>query len=709
MTHASKSTFPIVFAVALAGTSFAGCGDDTNSGPCDPDLGDLTVTFDPPATDGLVDLGDGTLDGDNLTLEICGTVSELDATVEVTVNGASRSATVSGQNWCLPDVSLAESPPAHTIEVAATLCTRTGSASLDLSVALTQPGEIAELALTSPNRQAVELSWTAPGFSGRTATGYIVKYATEALDDGNFDTVGTEVAAPTPSAPGTAEMMSISALRAGTMYYIGVVAVAEDGTRGLPAVAGPIIPDLDSSGGILPEDPDDGNVGLGYQIVRGDFNGDTFSDVAVSAPFRAIGGNDGVGTVYVYFGGADGLGDPAVADVVIEGVDEGGQFGNGMAALEWGGDGATDLAIGAPLGNGFNGGVYVFHGGADFANATSTADADVVISATGGWFTFGTLGFSLAAARFDNDSNDDLIISAPGGGGFNGGVAIVYGGSGDTAIALDDTNSSGNAKVHLIEDNDAIMDPEDLYGTWLANLGPTEGPGDDTDDIAIASFQRASLHVFRGRAQPAAPGVTYLPFDGAIDLEIQNDAGDTTNKFGSGLGSISGFRADGFRDIVIGNWQAGTNNGRIVIVEGDATGVRPVSDIGITTIVSPSVNGYGSIGTALLNNVEAGIAADIDNDGLEDLAFVGGRQPGSEVSLFVWYGHALPVGESTTLDAAHVIPAPPEFTAQVSIGLDTPIRATWAGDLNGDGLEDLAWGEFNSNSSDGVFAVLFDL
>lgn len=705
--------------------------EDENSnqgrtGACSVALLDIVIGFAPPIDDGLVGASDGAVSGNQVTFDVCGTVSELGATIDVSIDGGpAQPAVVTGTNWCLNNITLDESTqmnPFHTIDVSATTGMQFGAASRNVVVDLTPAPPVGNLSGTANTRQSIALSWVAPSDDGAAAASYLVKIADTPIDDGNFDMVGTEIAAFTPSAPGVTEALLVEQLLAGTEYYIGVAARDAAGNRSLAQIVGPLTPDFDATGGIPAMDASAGDNALGYQIAHGDFNGDGFSDLAVSAPFKAVdlnsngtfeGSEFGVGTVYVYFGSAAGIGNPLdPPDVTIEGATSGGQFGNGLAALEWGGDGSTDLAIGVPFGDNSNGRVYVFHGGPGFSMAGGPADADVTIGSAGGWFGFGAMGWTLTSARFNSDTNDDLVIAVPGGGGGVGGIAVVFGGHGETTINLSELDPvpSGSATTLVVRDPDPTL--YDIFGQTLVNLGRTGGAGDLRDDIGVAYPDGNSVYVIRGRAKPATPGVTLSNVNLASDLEIQDDSTDTTEvHFGSSMGSIADLNGDGARDIVIGAWAEGqsgttdTYNGRVRIVDGDAVGTRDVGAISFATI-TPSALSERHFGAAVVNNVTARGSADVNNDGQEDLLIVGGF--GTSVTMYVWYGGGIPTGTVTSNSADHTILAPSSFVSSVGGSSGTPMVAIWAGDMNNDGLEDICWGDFTANNTDGAFEVLWD-
>jgi hypothetical protein len=692
--------------VALASDQY---GNQGRTPPCEIVLVDIAINFAPPIADGLVGAPDGVVSGSTLTLDICGTVSEAGATVEVAINGgALQPATVTGTAWCLAGVSLTESPPAHLIEVTATAGPLLSTRSLTLVVDLTPPDPIgATFTAFAPTRQSIQLSWIAPSDGGATVSGYLVKIATVPLSDGNFDSTGTVLAGPTPTAPGTTQTLLVEHLDAGTDYHVGVAALDAAGNRSVAESLGPIVPDFDATGAIGPVSPADGDNGLGYQMARGDFNGDGYSDLAVAAPFKSVGGVYGVGTVYVYFGSATGL--SALPDVTIEGVEAGGQFGNGLTAIQWGGDAADDLAIGAPYANNYNGRVYIFFGGAGFSAVTGPASANVRINGGGGgWFNAGFLGWSLASARFDADSNDDLVIGVVGGGNGNGGIAVLFGGTSETTITLDDTNPAGSGTATTLVIRDPNPAAYDFFGYWVYNLGRTEGPSDTRDDIGVAYLEGASAFVIRGRARPATAGVTLASFNTATDLQIQNDSTDADGavSFGSAMGSIEDLNGDNARDVIIGSWAEGTNNGRVVIVDGNAVGTQSVAAIAITTITPGA--GVRALGMAVVNNALADIAPDVNNDGQADLLIVGNQGNTPNVTMFIWYGGNIPIGSATTASADHIITAPVEFDAILPPSGGTAMTAIWAGDVNGDGLEDICWADHVAGGRDGAFELLWD-
>lgn len=575
-----------------------------------------------------------------------------------------------------------------------------------------------ELEMFTQNRHSVQLVWTAVEFDelGTPAETYELRLAEVPIDEFNFDQTGFVVdGLPAPASPGSTEVFVVEELEPGKEYYAALYARGFFGERVFVGAAGPVKVDFDSTGPIRAVAPDDGNNGLGYQVAPGDYNDDGFGDLAVSAPFKAVNGQTGAGTVYVYFGGPLGL--ELAPAVTIEGSAVNEQLGNGLTAIQWDDDGVDDLAVGAPGANGFHGRVDVFRGGPDFG--AQAADVRIEASAApGDWFAPSMLGFALTRARFDADEREDLVITAPAGGGGNGGVVVVYGGATTDTIVLSsqDASGAGDAVALVLEDPDpsSILDdpPGPFFGHYVFPLGRTQGASDLDDDIGVAYTEKNAAVVFRGRARPGSAGVTVAGFDPALDLEIQrSNSGDNSSRFGTSMGSIADINGDGQRELAVGMWRDGNNIGRVEIYRGHLTGVHNASNIRLRSI-APALGTCTQdcgVGSAVVNNAAGLVAPDIDGDGLEDLIIVTGMGTG-QVRLLTWFGGSIPTDGDIPIDSAQYSFVPPVDFEASALGPNeaTPITAMWAGDINGDGLEDLCLSDWSANGDDGVLTVLYD-
>ncbi len=695
----------------FVGTATDAAGNTAMTAACRISLADISVNFTGSPADGGVGGSDGTVAAGNLTFTLTGTVSVLGATVTIAVDGgAAVPAVVTGTSWSLV-MTLAGRVAPYAILASATAGPQVGSGALSLVVDLSPPPVVTGLTAVADTRHSIRLQFTAPSDGGAAAASYRIRFATVALTDGNFDTTGLAFASPVPGAPGSAETVRVRPLRTGTAFWIGVAAVDAAGNRSVAQIAGPLTPRFDQTAAYAAPNTT-GNAQLGYAIARGRFNDDAFDDVAIAAPFTTAGGVNGAGEVYVYFGSAAGL--ASAPAVTIRGTVVGGQLGFSLAAVRWSSGTRDDLAIGAP----FAATVYVFNGGAAFPAGTvaaTTAPRRINVAAGASWFSGSGFGWSLAAADHDGDGTDDLVATAVfGGGGVAGAAVVFYGGtvpSGIVAISDVSAAGSGTAVMRMYEQ------PLGFFGGYLHNLGPTQGSSDVTDDLGVSSYEDfvagAEVFVFRSTSgRPAAPGVTREPFTVGRDVRIQYVTPDALLEWGVTMGSISDQNGDGARDIVIGDFRAGdglADAGVVFVIDGDTIGVAGVAATnvpGVALVTLQETTAQRQFGMSVVNNATSA-NPDVDGDGNEDLV-VGGRASGTTQSqLQVWFGPLTPGVESPPAPD-HTIDGPVGWNSTTPTNGGSAIVAIWAGDVNGDGLDDICWADQTTAGLDGSFQVLWD-
>jgi hypothetical protein len=236
------------------------------------------------------------------------------------------------------------------------------------------------------------------------------------------------------------------------------------------------------------------------------------------------------------------------------------------------------------------------------------------------------------------------------------------------------------------------------------------GPADQSDDLVVSYIDGTNrVLVFRGSSShPTTTGVHARSFTIGQDVRIDHASGDIQTEYGSSAGSIADQNGDGARDLVIGSYRENADTGMVLIVDGNTLGTA-----GITTDVTPGVlitriaatvsDLY--FGAGIVNNAtEPG--ADVDGDGLEDLLIT--TRQGASADVLVWFGGSIPPGDVTTATAQHVISGPSTFNGAAPGFGGTLHAILWAGDVNGDGLADVCWGDFTGNGGDGSFQVFWD-
>ena len=396
-------------------------------------------------------------------------------------------------------------------------------------------------------------------------------------------------------------------------------------------------------------------------------------------------------------------------------------------------------------------------------------------SVDAGWFAGGFIGWSLATTRFDSDGLEDLLIGvagaknpdSEGGTVASGGAAVVYGGNGlNGTIGLSSVDGSqmNGAVAHYLPFPLETVDPgseedgNDTFGHRVFNLGRLSSNA-TTDAIAVVASAdqvmadadvppvtgphprgpgegRDAVYVWRspGSLPGSGPAVS-LDFDITRDLAIQ--ASNATNDdmtvnpdgtsfessyFGDSVGTISDRNNDQVRDIVVAAMRDGSSDeGTVYIVDGSRVGVYqtdfvfPSSDPFTLLSISGSIS-EPRFGSMIVNNADSMLGADVNADGEEDLVIVGGAV--QNIKMYVWYGDTLPTNTGSTTvtlnhtSADHTVLAPPEFLGEVSESFVSPTVAIWAGDTNGDSLEDMCWSMHADGNDppeyDGVIEFLDD-
>ena len=249
---------------------------------------------------------------------------------------------------------------------------------------------------------------------------------------------------------------------------------------------------------------------FGKALAAGDFNDDNVTDLAVGMPGAPVDDFANTGAVLVFYGTPTGLVTQTVQILhqdlpgMPEHNDKGDSFGWTLAAGDFNGDGADDLAISAP-GEDFGsikdgGAVWTVYGkagprssGGGLAPTGGVRASQLLVQGARGLYeTFdpGDLfGLALATGNFDGDSEankpiDDLAIGVPqediGIRADTGGVQVLYGSSGGL--------STDNLFWHQGSPNiEGANETGDLYGCALAagNFDGAKNGTFDVDNLAV--------------------------------------------------------------------------------------------------------------------------------------------------------------------------------------------------------------------------------
>ena len=337
--------------------------------------------------------------------------------------------------------------------------------------------------------------------------------------------------------------------------------------------------------------------GLGVNTA-GDVNGDGYDDVIIGERKKLP---TTYGNIYIYYGGADGLGD---VPTKITG-NEYSSFGHSVApAGDIDQDGYDDVLIGEPYYEhptiGFETGqVYIYYGSASGLD-TARTPWNVV-----GEQSEGAFGYIVASAGdVDDNGHSDVVIGAFG-----------YA----TPETGDDT---GRAYVYYNFENGLSTTPDWIYtgeqtneeiGGGYSVAGAGDINNDGYDDILIGGsnytgdqFEEGRVMAFYGG--PSGLGTSERNPDWEIDGQMrESELGWTV----AGLGDVNG---DNIDDIGVGgvNYsQYGDEKaGRVAIFYGSDNGLSMTPDWNMARDVDGYSSGFGNKITT---------AGDVDGDGFQDV------------------------------------------------------------------------------------------
>jgi hypothetical protein len=333
--------------------------------------------------------------------------------------------------------------------------------------------------------------------------------------------------------------------------------------------------------------------GFGWVSAIGDFNGDGYSDLAVSAPNEKVGSDVNGGTVAVLWGSAKGLTrGTTLADPNPSGHD---LWGKALASGDFDGSGITQLAVASSSSS-----VYVFKG---ISSSTGKATSDYTVKTplqSGG--SAGVL--DLTTGDVNGDHKADLVVDGyenDSDEGYNANYYYPGSASGLTAAtgqkiqrgvitAIGDVNGDGYGDMVTGESWDATSGvPGSVKGGKVQVVyGTASGPGD------LTSITQES---------GAIPG-----------------SSETGDAFGYEL-SLGDINGDGFQDLAIGtpgeDIGDATDTGSVTVLYGSASGIDTSAGVQYFTQDTAGVPGSNEDGDEFGSELQL---ADTTGDGKADLA-----------------------------------------------------------------------------------------
>jgi len=373
------------------------------------------------------------------------------------------------------------------------------------------------------------------------------------------------------------------------------------------------------------------------------------------------------------------------------------------------GDGFDDVIIGAlgadPSGSS-SGSSYVVFGKASGFEASMNLSS---LDGANGFRLDGvkeedTSGLSVSSAGDVNgDGFDDLIIGAPRtdpNGYGSGSCYVVFGKSSGFDASLGLFSLDGNNGFRL--DGLAISD---FLGKSVSSAGDMNGDG--FDDIIVGADgansngkYSGSSYVIFGKASGFEASVNLSSLNG--DNGFRLDVEEFNASLGWSVSSAGDVNADGFDDLIIGAPNSIGNAGLSYVVFGKASGF----DSSINLSKLDGIDGFRLNGVVEYDysGISVSDAGDVNGDGFGDVIIgASGADPHgySSGSSYVVFGKSS--GFDATLDLSSLDGNNGFRMDGLSVGDGFGNSVSSAGDINGDGFDDLIIGSLNTGYSFVVF------
>ena len=414
----------------------------------------------------------------------------------------------------------------------------------------------------------------------------------------------------------------------------------------------------------------------------GDVNGDGFDDVLIGTPYFLDINNQ----IYVVFGGSDvgTSGDVERSELdgsdgfVIRGLFDSNSFSiNSIGDIN--GDGFDDIMFNNFVIFGRSDG---FDGNFDLQRLFEDNGDGFIVAEASPYYGVGG-GSVHQAGDINGDGIDDILLGSPGAGTYpikngTGAAYVVFGSDDDFAGRLDLADLEKDRFITF--GGTSITNILSEFGYSTSNAGDINGDGID-DIIVSAPYAGDSFYVPFGYGYDNR-GEVFVIFGSSNTENIINNRddnfiirGEPYDRLGFSVNNAGDINGDGFDDVIIDNY--------VIFGSDNVTG---------TTLQISQVDGNNGFAIANTNGSISG-AGDVNGDGIDDLI----------IGNYVIFGNR--DGFTANLNLENL----DDSDGIVLVGTDIENNSfelnlvSGAGDINGDGVDDIIASEFGGKESYIIF------